>query len=92
MRSAACQALSQLSRVTALPLPENLPEGDEALSKRSLVDRLMAIVKANKSGSKVKERAISACGHLCLGEEFPYAETILRKFLELSKEVIIIFT
>lgn len=84
---AACSALSLITRIAALPLSDDSPDGE--LSKREMVDRLIALIKSNKTGNKVKERAIAACGNACIGEQFPFAGKILESLLELSREVII---
>jgi len=83
LQSAACEAIALIGRVSPLPIVDN----NDSLSKKSIVDSLLAIVKSNKATARLKERAIAACGYLCVGDNFAFAEFILKSFLDLSKEV-----
>lgn len=38
--------------------------------------------------TKVKERAVKAAGHLCVGEYFPHSKEVVEGFLAMAKEVI----
>lgn len=82
--SSACVSIGQIAKSLALPLPD---ESEAELSKHSLVKKLLEIASNVKSSSKIKERAITSCGLLCLGESFPFAKDLVQQFLNLSKQV-----
>merc|ERR1719483_652930 len=83
-----CLAIAELGRCGPLPLPDS-SEGDSSVqSKLSLVTKLLALVKSNKTSMRVRERAALAAGSLCLGDKnFPHRRLLLESFIELASEV-----
>ena len=62
--------------------------GDEAKldNKLGLVEKLLSILRSVKMNMKVRERAASALGNLCLGEaRFPHRRLMMEKFLEAAQ-------
>ena len=70
-----------------LPLPDSGPETSPD-NKLGLVTKLLGLVKSNKSAMRVRERAATAVGSLCLGDaKFPHRRLLLEAFIELASEV-----
>ena len=81
--SAGCLALGEIGRNGALPFPEK--SGEEENTKQSIVDKLISMVKSGKISMKVRERAATAAGLLCVGEKFPI--DVVKRFLELMPDI-----
>lgn len=99
--SAACIAIGQLGRCTALPIPDGKvarsgspdakrPAGS-GLSKAQVMEQLMVAMTNAKLSSKVRERAAKSLGLLCVGEQFPHTREVIQGFLDVAKEVIFVF-
>ena len=68
-----CLAIAELGRCGPLPLPDSCEDDSAEQSKLSLVTKLLALVKSNKTPMRVRERAAMAAGSLCLGDtNFPH--------------------
>lgn len=79
LSSGACTAIGEIGRNGALPLPEGEGDGgDGEITKLSVVNNLLAIVRSGKENAKSKERAALCLGQLCVGEEkFPHRKTAI---------------
>jgi len=87
MISGGCLALAEIGRCSPLPLEE---DGDvtKTDNKLGVVEKLLGIVKSNKANMKVRERAATALGNLCLGDaDFKYRRMVIEKFLETAAEI-----
>lgn len=62
-------------------------DGATVISKLTVVNRLFAVLKSAKFTSKIKEKATTALGLICIGEHFPHSKEIVKGFLEMAKEV-----
>jgi len=83
-----CLAIAELGRCGPLPLPDSCDSDSSEQSKLSLVTKLLALVKSNKTSMRVRERAALAAGSLCLGDtNFPHRRVLLESFIELASEV-----
>lgn len=70
LSAGACQAIGEIGRNVALPLPpgdDGQIEGE--ITKFSVVKNLLAIIISGKEAQKSKERAALCLGYLCVGEE-----------------------
>ncbi|KAL5016584.1 hypothetical protein ScPMuIL_006173 [Solemya velum] len=96
LTSGACIALGEIGRTSALPLPTGA-EGDskEEVTKLSLVNTLINIVKTGREIIKTKERAALCLGYLCVGDqEFPHRRKVVQDLMEAvqAKQVELHFT
>ncbi|KAL4235658.1 hypothetical protein ACF0H5_004053 [Mactra antiquata] len=96
LSSGACQAVGEIGRNAALPLPpgdEQCNEGE--ITQLAVVKQLISIIKSGKESSKSKERAALCLGQLCVGEEqFPHRKIAIEGLLESvqSKQIDLHFT
>ena len=71
--------IAELGRCRPLPLPDSCEGDSSEQSKLSLVTKLLALVKSNKTSMRVRERAVLAAGPLCLGDtKFPHRRLFLQ--------------
>ncbi|XP_070194752.1 proteasome adapter and scaffold protein ECM29-like isoform X2 [Littorina saxatilis] len=79
LKCAVCIALGEIAKSTPLPLPvgaETDAEGD--ITKLSLVNKLIGMVKTTKETNKTKDKAVLCIGCLCVGDgEFPHRRKIM---------------
>ncbi|XP_056020008.1 proteasome adapter and scaffold protein ECM29-like [Ostrea edulis] len=82
--SSACLALGEISRNMSLPLPpgeENDNEGE--VTKLSILNLLLKLIKTSSQNNKVKERAAITLGQMCVGDElFPFRKKVLQNLMD----------
>ncbi|KAH3831754.1 hypothetical protein DPMN_105024 [Dreissena polymorpha] len=82
--SGACQSLGEIGRNAPLTLP--LGGGDastEEITKLSVINNLLAIVKSGKENVKSKERAALCLGQLCVGDPgLPYRRMVIEGLMK----------
>lgn len=82
----ACSALGHLARCNELPLIPGKGNDDKEPGKLDVLLKLQSIMNSSKMTAKVKERAVKAAGHLCVGENFPHTKEVIEGFLAMAKE------
>ncbi|KAL3868785.1 hypothetical protein ACJMK2_041546 [Sinanodonta woodiana] len=90
----ACSAMGEIGRNAALPLPTG-EENEEEITKLSVVNNLLAMVKSGKETPKSKERAALSIGQICVGEpKFPHRRKAIQGLLDSvqSKQLDLQFT
>lgn len=63
----------------------------DPITKFAVADRLFKIVGNPTLPSKVKERALYTLGLMCCGERLPFAKQIVIGFLQMAKDVSVVF-
>ncbi|KAJ1522342.1 hypothetical protein ONE63_002635 [Megalurothrips usitatus] len=82
----ACSALGLLARCAELPLSAGKGSDEKIPGKMDILLKLQSIMSNSKLTAKVKERAVKAAGHLCVGETFPHSKEVIEGFLGMAKE------
>ncbi|XP_071452225.1 proteasome adapter and scaffold protein ECM29-like isoform X2 [Hetaerina americana] len=97
--TAACTAIGIIGRSASLPLPdgqldESKQDGStkgnhQLTSKMDVVNKLGAVMVSpnytNKEGMRVKLEAVKAAGYLCVGENFPHRQLVIKKLFDLAQ-------
>lgn len=84
--NAACIAIGQIGRVSALPFPK---EATKDLSNPGILDvinKLEDITNNANISTKIKEKAVESLGLLCVGGEFPYRKLVIEKLVTKAKQ------
>ncbi|KAK7476082.1 hypothetical protein BaRGS_00032709 [Batillaria attramentaria] len=91
LKGALCVALGEIGKSTALPLP---PGGDGdaegGITKYSLINKLVGLIKTTKEINKTKERAAVCVGCVCVGDgAFPHRRYAMEELFQAvqSKQV-----
>ncbi|XP_034253765.1 proteasome adapter and scaffold protein ECM29 [Thrips palmi] len=82
----ACSALGLLARCAELPLTSGKGSDEKEPGKLDILLKLQSIMNNSKIPAKVKERAVKAIGHMCVGESFPHTKEVIEGFLAMAKE------
>ncbi|XP_046403565.1 proteasome adapter and scaffold protein ECM29-like [Ischnura elegans] len=96
--TAACTAIGIIGRCAPLPLPDGEVDeskqegsgakGNQVTTKLDVVNKLGAVMVnpsyLNKEGMKVKLEAVKAAGYLCVGENFPHRQLVIKKLFDLA--------
>ncbi|XP_061192483.1 proteasome adapter and scaffold protein ECM29-like [Saccostrea echinata] len=82
--SSACLALGEISRNMSLPMPpgeENEDKGE--ITKLSILNMLLKLIKSSSQNNKVKERAALTMGQMCVGDElFPFRKKVVQYLMD----------
>ncbi|KAL8623767.1 hypothetical protein ACOMHN_054073 [Nucella lapillus] len=96
LKGAVCIALGEIAKSTALPLPTGGgSEAEGEITKLSLLNKLIGMIKTAKENNKTKERAAMCLGCLCVGEtDFPHRRKVIDDLFTAvqSKQVELQFT
>jgi len=87
MVNCGCLALAEIGRCSPLPFDD---EGDVGKmdNKLGVMHKLLGIVKSTKVNMKVRERAATALGHICLGDAaYPHRRKLIDSFLESAQDI-----
>lgn len=82
-----CLAIGEIGRNSALLLPSGAEgDGQEKITKLSLVKVLLKMVTSGKETNKTKEKASLCLGYICVGEEeFPYRRKVIKEMMEAAQ-------
>ncbi|XP_062591295.1 proteasome adapter and scaffold protein ECM29-like [Saccostrea cucullata] len=82
--SSACLALGEISRNMSLPLPPGEENDDKGeVTKLSILNMLLKLIKSSSQNNKVKERAALTMGQMCVGDElFPFRRKVVQYLMD----------
>ncbi|XP_060085987.1 proteasome adapter and scaffold protein ECM29-like [Ylistrum balloti] len=82
-----CLAIGEIGRNSALLLPSGAEgDGQEKITKLSLIKVLLKMVTSGKETNKTKEKAALCLGYICVGEEeFPYRRKVIEQMMEAAQ-------
>lgn len=82
--SSACLSLGEISRNMALPLPSGEESDNEGeITKMSILNMLLKLIKSSSQNNKVKERAALTMGQMCVGDAlFPFRRKVLQYLMD----------